>query len=89
MNSLKFFVLLTLFLGLTGCSVYKSAGRKSFEGRAPEAVRSLQSEDLCWSQLATEPLWDINDEQILTVTKLGDDQIQVCTSNHEENQNAL
>jgi hypothetical protein len=84
MNSLKFFVLPCLFLGLVGCSVYKSAGRKSFESRAPDAVRNQQSftseaeNEMCWNQPAAEPLWEINSDQNLVVTKLGDDQIQVC-----------
>jgi hypothetical protein len=84
MNPLKIFAFLCLFCSLVGCSVYKSAGRKSFESRAPDAVRNQQSfttqteDEMCWNQPAAEPLWEINSNQNLVVTKLGDDQIQVC-----------
>lgn len=83
----------TAALICSACSVYKSTGRKSFESKASgqtsaasnAGVETPQTEftksdekETCWSQLASEPLWEIDDHTPLIVTKLNDDEIQVC-----------
>jgi hypothetical protein len=93
MNLRPLFLFFTAALICSACSVYKSTGRKSFESKASgqisaasgAGVESLKTEsaeheenETCWSQLASEPLWEIDDHTPLIVTKLNDDEIQVC-----------
>jgi hypothetical protein len=83
--------LLGIFIFLTSCSVYKSSGRKSFESKAPDNIRTsslnaaLKTEtaeqdrsDTCWSQPANEPLWHIDSNFPLSVSPLNNEEIQVC-----------
>ncbi len=87
------FILNTLFLAITlgACSMYTSTGRKNFENRAPGNLVNTSSTKThlnsspdsvenfeCWNQLATEPLWHVEDDVPLSVTKINDDEIQVC-----------
>ena len=80
------FVFLTSLLVFSGCSVYKSSGRKSFESKASGNLQSgIQTSDqalldsnVCWNQPASDPLWHVDAESHLIVSKLSDDEIQVC-----------
>lgn len=82
--------ILFLFLqGLSSCSVYRSTGRKNFESKAPQNNVKVSSrpapaamaalESICWDQPANEPLWGLVESTTMSVTKINEDEIQVCT----------
>ena len=76
----------------TGCSVYKSSGRKSFEGKSAGNTRGgvvTQNQEFensseadvastCWNRPAKEALWHIDTQYSLNVSPVSDDEIQVC-----------
>lgn len=75
---------------ISGCSVYKSNGRKSFEDRAPGSIVNrnvgsggsiLSSDATCWTQPAQEPLWSIPENSMLTVQSLNAELLEVCLEN--------
>lgn len=95
------FIYPLLFCTLAACSVYKNSGRNQFEDRAPNSINSVsasssgqssydtdvEDEQTCWSQPATDPLWDLDIktgfgekfENELTVKRISNSEIQVCT----------
>lgn len=70
----------------SGCSVYKSQGRKAFEEKAPNQMVGLTAmsataeslEDTCWTQPANEALWRIPNDTHLAIQKISENEIQVC-----------
>lgn len=74
---------------ISGCSVYKSQGRKDFESRSPDeivdnnvglaqpSVTSFE-EGTCWSQPLKEPLWEVPEDLQIRVHRLSHDIIEVC-----------
>jgi hypothetical protein len=93
MKKIKCLVLICALFTITSCSVYKSSGRKSFEGDSSGKISHVASsseknarhqenltDDTCWTQPSNEPLWQIDDSAPMTVTKISDDEVQICTS---------
>jgi hypothetical protein len=87
LRAIKLF-LCSAFL-FSGCSVYKSSGRKTFENKAPSNLRaasleptdknSFSDEGLCWEQPSDDPLWHVDAQSFLIVKKSNNDEmIQVC-----------
>ncbi len=68
----------------SGCSVYKSNGRKTFEERAPaninraQALTKIESPDTCWTQPAREPIWELPENEDLRVKSINHELIEVC-----------
>lgn len=84
------FAILTALV-VTGCSVYENQGRKSFEADSSGRTLSLASLDMhepetCWTQNANEALWQINDNNSLSVKKISHDKIQVCMEPQHQNE---
>lgn len=65
---MKTILLLIILQTLTACSMYKSYGRKEFESKSPDIVRSLnKAQAQCWTQAQiteTNPI-DIKTHQML------------------------
>ena len=82
-------VLVAAFMALvSGCSVYKSSGRDSFESRAPgqppnkthsaSIFENEKTEDTCWTQPSRDPLWDLPENSEVRVHALSNELIEVC-----------
>lgn len=80
-----------LFALISGCSVYKSNGRRTFEDKAPGSVdrqaasqilqnsdSNLESQDTCWTQPTQEPLWSVPEQAQLSVHLINRELIEVC-----------
>lgn len=73
------------FLLVTGCSVYKSQGRKNFESNAPAQVQNQpfadnteqQKTEMCWTQPRKDNLWNIQ-EGHLSIKYLSETDMEVC-----------
>ncbi|PIS09720.1 MAG: hypothetical protein COT73_13095 [Bdellovibrio sp. CG10_big_fil_rev_8_21_14_0_10_47_8] len=66
---------------LLSCSVYQSAGRKTFENKSSDYRVQAVSVDqaTCWTQPANDPLWNVDLSEQLTVTRWDENEIRVCT----------
>jgi len=81
-------VLIATF-AITSCSVYKSQGRKNFEGRVVDRMKSgniglgLRNVGSCWIQPATDPLWSKPTSQLIVrqIPEPINDMIEVCVQN--------
>lgn len=76
-------------LAIPSCSVYKSQGRSSFEGRVLDRMKSgnvglgTQSVNSCWIQPAKDPLWSQPTSQLIVrqAPEPLNNMIEVCVQN--------
>ena len=88
---LQIFPLIALIPFLSSCSVYTSTGRKGFESKAAQnnvhvsnARTSATEQETCWEQPSNEPLWNLEESATMSVTKINEDEIQVCTLSQQQ-----
>ena len=71
-----------LILFLSGCSVYKNNGRKSFENKAEGSVKTQSAASTnanCWVQDARDPLLPAAFASDFSIQVIANHDILVCT----------